>query len=269
MKVGITFDLRSMYLKFGYSEEETAEFDDEQTINAIEEQLQLMGFETERIGNVNELMEALMEGKRWDLVFNICEGLYGEGRESLVPALLDNYLIPYVFSGPVVLALSLNKHLCKMVVSNFGVNTPDGVLVRTVNDIDDIELQYPLFVKPVSEGTGKGITEKSLVHNVRELRETASYLLKRFNQNVLVEEYLPGREFTVGIVGNGESAEVVGVMEVVCKGSDSYGYKTKENYRYWHPTTGLAMLSIISVLKLLLKSGKYLVLAMGEESICV
>jgi D-alanine-D-alanine ligase len=231
MKVGITFDLRSMYLKYGYSEEETAEFDDEQTIKAIEEHLNLMGFETERIGNANELMCALMAGKRWDLVFNICEGMYGEGREALVPALLDNYLIPYVFSGPVVLGFSLNKHLCKILVASSGVKVPDGILVNNVKELDDIDLKFPLFVKPVSEGTGKGISEKSLVNSIPELKESVSFLLKKFNQNVMVEEYLPGREFTVGVVGNAEAAEVIGVMEVVCNNSDFYGYETKENYK--------------------------------------
>lgn len=231
MKVGITFDLRSDYLKCGYSNEETAEFDDEQTIAAIEDHLLSMGFEVERIGNVNELTAALVAGKRWDMVFNICEGMYGEGREALVPALLDNYLIPYVFSGPSLMALSLNKQFCKQVVASAGVKVPAGVIVKSLADADEVVLDYPLFVKPLSEGTGKGISERSLVNNFLELRSVVRDLLKDYPDGVLVEEYLPGREFTIGVVGNGDDIEVVGVMEIVCNKSDYYSYETKENYK--------------------------------------
>ncbi|NSW94210.1 MAG: D-alanine--D-alanine ligase, partial [Bacteroidales bacterium] len=111
MKIGLTFDLRSWYLDRGYSMEDTAEFDKEETVDAINSSLKKMGFETELVGNCFQLIEALASGKRWDMVFNIAEGLYGDGRESVVPAILDQYRIPYVFSGPVVLGISLNKYL--------------------------------------------------------------------------------------------------------------------------------------------------------------
>ncbi len=111
MKIGLTFDLRSWYLDRGYTMEDTAEFDKQDTIDALEGALKNMGFETEPIGNCFQLIEALAAGKRWDLVFNIAEGLYGDGRESVVPAILDQYRIPYVFSGPVVMGVSLNNTL--------------------------------------------------------------------------------------------------------------------------------------------------------------
>ena len=170
MKVGLTFDLRSWYIDRGYSMDETAEFDKQETIDALENSLKEMGHETYPVGNAFQLIEALAAGKRWDMVFNIAEGLYGDGRESVIPAILDQYKIPYVFSGPVIMGLSLNKHLAKLIVSEAGVPVSPGVLITDLNDSDKIRLTYPLFVKPVSEGTGKGITEKSLVKNSSELR---------------------------------------------------------------------------------------------------
>jgi D-alanine-D-alanine ligase len=230
MKVGISFDLRSWYLDHGYSMEETAEFDKEETIAAIEEALRKMGFETDRIGNVFELVNSLSHGQRWDLVFNISEGLYGDGRESVVPALLDQYRIPYVFSGPAIMGLSLNKHLARIAVEAAGVPVSPGMIVTDAGTIDDTGLVYPLFVKPVSEGTGKGITTRSKVSDRSELTTLAGELIENYNQPALVEEYLPGREFTVGITGSGNDARAIGGMEVICSNGLPYSVEVKENY---------------------------------------
>jgi D-alanine-D-alanine ligase len=230
MKVGLTYDLRSWYTDRGYSMDETAEFDKQETIDALEKSLKLMGYETEPVGNSFQLIEALALGKRWDLIFNISEGLYGDGRESVVPAILDQYKIPYVFSGPVIMGLSLNKHLAKLVVAASGVPVSPGKLITKLLDLDSCNLKFPLFVKPVSEGTGKGITEKSLVNSASELRKMAEWILSEFHQPALVEEYLPGREFTVGIVGYGQDAVAIGGMEVICANNLPYSVEVKENY---------------------------------------
>jgi len=239
MKVGLTFDLRSWYIDRGYSLDETAEFDKQETVDALEDSLKKMGHETEPIGNTFQLIEALAAGTRWDLVFNIAEGLFGDGRESVVPAILDQYKIPYVFSGPVIMGLSLNKHLAKLVVSAAGVPVSPGVLVMELNDINKVNLTYPLFVKPVSEGTGKGITEKSLVKNGSELRIMVEWILHEFRQPALIEEYLPGREFTVGVVGSGEEAIAIGGMEVICTDNLPYSVEVKENYQNYCKYTPL------------------------------
>jgi D-alanine-D-alanine ligase len=231
MKIGLTFDLRSWYLDRGYSMEDTAEFDKQDTVDAIGAALMKMGHETEPVGNCFQLIEALTAGRRWDLVFNIAEGLYGDGRESVVPAILDQYKIPYVFSGPVIMGISLNKHLTRLVVSAAGIPVSPGMLISDIRDVEKCNLEYPLFVKPVSEGTGKGITEKSLVHSETGLREMAGYLLSRFNQPVLAEEYLPGREFTVGVIGSGDDAVAIGGMEIECKDNLPYSVEFKENYQ--------------------------------------
>ena len=232
MKIGLTYDLRSDYLKQGYSLEETAEFDKESTIEGIEQAIQKAGHQTERIGHSMNLMKALNEGKKWDLIFNIAEGLYGEGRESLVPALLDAFKIPYVFSGPVTLGISLNKAFAKQIIRDSGINTPAFHVVSQLSDIKQVKLEYPLFAKPVSEGTGKGIDSKSVINSKAELEIVCSHLLQVFNQPVLVEEYLPGREFTVGVLGSGLKAYVPGAMEIVYRENiqEVYSYLTKENY---------------------------------------
>jgi D-alanine-D-alanine ligase len=201
MKIGLTYDLKTTYLQQGFSPEEVAEFDTEETIAGIESTLNELGYQTERIGNIIELANALISGKRWDLVFNIAEGLYGIGREAQVPALLDAFRIPYVFSDPMVLSLTLHKGMAKHVVRGNGIPTANFIMVKSEEDLKGIKLGYPLFIKPVAEGTGKGISQKSLVSNSLELELHAKELLEKFRQPVLVEEYLPGREFTVGITG--------------------------------------------------------------------
>jgi D-alanine-D-alanine ligase len=231
MKVGLTYDLRSWYTDRGYSMDETAEFDKQETVDALSDALNKMGHETEPVGNTFQLIEALAAGRRWDIVFNIAEGLYGDGRESVVPAILDQYKIPYVFSGPVIMGLSLNKHLAKLVVSAAGVPVSPGCLITDLNDIDKCRLIYPLFVKPVSEGTGKGITEKSLVNSSVELKKMVEWILTEFKQPALVEEYLPGREFTVGVVGSGNEATAIGGMEVMTINNLPYSVEVKENYQ--------------------------------------
>ena len=230
MKIGLTYDLRSWYLDRGYSMDETAEFDKQETVDALDNSLRLMGHETELIGNAFQLIEALAAGRKWDMVFNIAEGLFGDGRESVVPAILDQYRIPYVFSGPLIMGISLNKHLAKLVVASAGVPVSPGLLVTDIKDLTNLNLKYPLFVKPVSEGTGKGITDKSLVNSFAELKTMVEWILKEFEQPALVEEYLPGREFTVGVIGHGDQTVAIGGMEVITSGNLPYSVYVKENY---------------------------------------
>jgi D-alanine-D-alanine ligase len=232
MTVGITYDLRSEWLALGYSELETAEFDRDETVDAVEGALRAEGFTTERVGNFRGLISALAAGRRWDLVFNFCEGMHGLGREALVPALLDEHRIPYTFSDAAVLAVCLHKGLTKRVVRDAGVRTPDFAMVEAIADVEEVSLPYPLFAKPVAEGTGKGVTPRSRISDASELREVCQGLLQEYRQPVLVEEYLPGREFTTGIVGTGANAEAVGTMEVIMREAaepHAYTYVNKED----------------------------------------
>lgn len=234
MRVGIAYDLKSDYITEGYNEEEAAEFDSEETISGIEEALQFNGYNTERIGNVRSLMSLLHNGKKWDIVFNICEGMHGIGREAQVPAILDIFNIPYTFSDVLVNSLTLHKGLTKRVIRDLGIPTADFALVEKESDIAKIKLPFPLFAKPVAEGTGKGINPNSKITTKKQLTEVCIDRLMKFNQPVLVETFLPGREFTVGIVGTGDESEAVGLMEVCFRENEKskiYSYNSKANYQ--------------------------------------
>ena len=233
MTIGLTYDLRSDYLQEGYSEEETAEFDRESTIDEIDLALQRLGYQTDRIGHIRHLTNRLVKGDRWDMVFNICEGMYGTVREAQVPALLDAYRIPYTFSDALVLSLTLHKGMTKRVVRDCNIPTPDFAIIESEQDIKGVCLPYPLFVKPCAEGTGKGINSLSKVNDDEELHRVCSGLLKRYPSGLLVEEFLPGREFTVGVMGSGADSYPVGVMEIVYLKEETnniYSYQTKSEY---------------------------------------
>jgi D-alanine-D-alanine ligase len=234
MRIGMTYDLRDDYLAMGYGLEETAEFDRVDTIEAIETALGQLGHRPERIGHIRELARRLVAGERWDLVFNIAEGLKGMGREAQVPALLDAYDIPYTFSDPLVTALTLHKGIAKRVVRDAGVPTAPFALVEELADIRDVQLPFPVFAKPAAEGTGKGITAASRITSRSGLQRVCRDLLERFRQPVLVETYLPGREFTVGILGTGPAARVLHVMEVLLNDKAEvgvYSYLNKEHFQ--------------------------------------
>jgi D-alanine-D-alanine ligase len=231
MHIGITYDLRSEYLAAGYGEEETAEFDQAATIDGIERALCELGHTTDRIGHARNLIERLAGGDRWDLVFNICEGLRGLGREAQVPAILDVYEIPYTFSDPSVLCLSLDKALTKTVLRAAGLPTPDWHVVRRLADVDRCNLRFPLIAKPLAEGTGKGINAASKILDRQALRRVCERLLTKYEQPVLVEHFLPGREFTVGLIGTEKDAQAIGTLEIKLRNvaePDMYSYVNKE-----------------------------------------
>ena len=233
MLIGLTYDLKDDYLKAGFSKEDTAEFDSDEVIQGLEGAIGALGHQTERIGNIRHLTKRLVRGDTWDLVFNIAEGLRGFGREAQVPCLLDAYDIPYTFSDPLVLALTLHKGMTKRVIRDLGIPTPDFRVIETRGDAERADLPLPLFAKPVAEGTGKGINAASKISRREDVAPVCSGLLKRFNQPVLLETFLPGREFTVGIAGTGENAAVIGVMEVLLRQEaeqDVYSFLNKERF---------------------------------------
>ena len=233
INVGLTFDLKDDYLKLGFSNEEVAEFDAPETIDALDRAITALGFEVIRIGNIFNLVEFLNSGNRCDLVFNICEGMFGIAREAQVPCLLDAYQIPYIFSTPDVLNLTLDKGLTKLIAEQAGIQTAEFKVVSQLNELQSINIPFPLFVKPVAEGTSKGIDGFSLVKDQVQLEESVSYLLNTFHQPVLVESFLPGREFTVGITGSGDDTKALGTMEILLNESaphQIYSYSVKKDW---------------------------------------
>jgi D-alanine-D-alanine ligase len=233
MTIGLTYDLKSDYDGMNLDPEEIAELDSEETIAALERAIRSRGYTTDRIGNIRSLAARLAAGEKWDFVFNIAEGLAGPGRESEVPCLLEAWNIPCSFSDPMVLALCLHKGMTKRVIRDAGLATPDFVILETAEQARRVNLPYPLFAKPVAEGTGKGITAASKIESPEELERTAAALLARFRQSVLVETFLPGREFTAGITGTGENARVIGCMEIhygARAEGEIYSYANKADY---------------------------------------
>lgn len=227
MKIGITFDLKHVYLEAGYSPEEVAELDEPTTVDAIARALAALGHRPDPIGGLAELWARLARGERWDLVFNIAEGMFGYGREAQVPALLDAYRIPYTFSDPLTLAVTLHKAFAKRVVRDLGLPTAEFAVVESPADVQRVDLPPPLFAKPVAEGSSKGIGRRSLIRRRAELAEVCGTLLAAYGQAVLVERFLPGREFTVGIVGTGEAARAVGVLEIQVRSEGATAYSRR------------------------------------------
>lgn len=229
--IGLVYDLRDDYIAEGYTEEEVAEFDSASTINALEQTLRALGHTTERIGNGMALARQLACGKRWDLVFSIAEGLYGRSREAQVPALLEMYGVLYTFSDPLVCAMTLDKAMTKRVIQSAGLHTPRFAVVTSPDEAASVDLGFPLFAKPLAEGTGKGVDEHSRVDSPEALKKVCTRLLERFHQPVLVEEYLPGREFTTAVLGTGADARVLGTMEFTIREgapATDYSYEVKE-----------------------------------------
>ena len=215
LRIGFSYDCKEEYLAAGCSALDVMEFDSAETIAGIERGLQALGHEVTRVAPGVELARRLAAGERWDLVFSIAEGLRGRSREAQVPALCELFGQPYVFSDPLTCALTLDKALTKRVVRDCGLPTAPFAVAGSIPELHNVSVPAPLFLKPVSEGSSKGITARSLVSRREDLVEAGSELLDQFRQPLLVEAYLPGREVTVGILGTGANARVLGVMEIV------------------------------------------------------
>ncbi|HXQ29900.1 MAG TPA: hypothetical protein VN848_11620 [Gemmatimonadales bacterium] len=169
---------------------------------------------------------------RPDIVFNMAEGFDGPSREALVPAICEYFHIPYTGSDPLTLGIALHKARAKEVLAYRGVPTPPFVCVERPGDVALVNLPYPVFVKPVAEGSSKGVFTRNLCATPPELAERVRELLACYAQPVLVETYLPGPEFTVAILGNGAEARclpIVGLdFDTLPPGTPPvYGYEAK------------------------------------------
>jgi D-alanine-D-alanine ligase len=149
-----------------------------------------------------------------DIAFNIAEGFFGVSREAQIPAMLDMLQIPYTGSDPLTLATCLDKARTKEILSYYKIPTAPFFIAHDLNDIKNLKLNFPLFVKPVWEGSSKGIFSSSFVSNSKELSEQVDRIISEYSQPALIEEFLSGREFTVAILGNGEEAEVLPIVEI-------------------------------------------------------
>jgi D-alanine-D-alanine ligase len=217
MRIGLVYDLRDDYRALGFSEEAVAEFDTVETIDQLAGALEALGCEVVRVGRGQALAARLVAGDRYDLVFSIAEGVKGRSREAQVPALCELFDQPYLFSDPLTMTASLDKAVAKRLVRDAGVPTPSFAVAERSAEQVAAWSEFPAFVKPLAEGTGKGCEAASVVHTKPELESAVARVIGRYGQPALVERYLPGREFTVGIVGNGREARVLGVCEILLK----------------------------------------------------
>lgn len=178
------------------------EFDDEDVIKTITRTLENLGHKVICVEADINAYEALKKNKgKIDLVFNIAEGLGGDARESQIPLFCEMLGIPYTHSPPTTHALKLNKHLTKLILRSVGVKGPLSQVVLSTKDLTSINLKFPLIVKPNKEGSSKGIFNDSVVTDNKSLKKAVNRLLTGFGGEVLIEEYIDGRELTVGLLG--------------------------------------------------------------------
>ncbi len=207
-----------------------AEWDDPSTIDAVEQALGLFG-SVIRL-EADPLFPQKLALARPQLLFNMAEGLHGPNRESHVPAICEYLNVPYTASDPLTLSLTLHKARAKEILACRGVPTARFTLVSELRELARVRLRYPLFVKPVAEGSGKGVFANNICHTRAELRERVAFLLATYHQPVLVEAYLPGPEFTVAILGNGPDAYCLPLVALDFRALPAgaapvYGYEAK------------------------------------------
>jgi len=243
LKVALTYNLKRKIDDAGLPDDYYSEFDSKETIEAIASGLRSGGNEVFLVEADKGLLNWFQSNKV-DIVFNIAEGMNGESRESQVPAILDFLGIPYSGSGVLALGISLNKALTKKLFGQSGIPTPKCRLIRGPADISDAGLKYPLIVKPNREGSGKGITITSVVRNKAELEREVSKTSRTYRQEILVEEFIDGRELTVGILGNYPPATMP-ILEIDfsnCRASCEFFYtwKVKEFEKEVEDSKGLS-----------------------------
>jgi len=185
----------------GMAADQWDDLDSEKTANALVEAIRAGGYICEFLEGDLTLYDTLRVFKP-DICFNICEGHFGDARESHIPSLLEMMRIPYTGSKVLTLALALDKPMTKRVIAFHNLPTPDFQTFERIDELLSPELKFPLFVKPSREGTGMGVSRKSIVYNEVEMRDQIAAIIEKYKQPVLVKRYIEGREVTVGFVGN-------------------------------------------------------------------
>ena len=210
MKIAITYNALPEK-NSRYKSDTFVEFDDASTVEAIRKAIEARGHVVTLIEADENAFQELRASKP-DFVFNIAEGIRGESRESQVPAMLELLGIPYSGSGVAALAITLDKRRSKEVLGYWGIPTPRFCLLDSEEQSLD-GLRFPLFVKPNAEGSSKGIMKDAFAENEKDAKKIVRRILENYGQPALVEEYLPGREFTVSILGN-DPPRVLPLLEV-------------------------------------------------------
>lgn len=211
-------------------QDEDAEYDTPETIDAITAAIEAEGHRVVKLEATAALL-GILPSAGIDVAFNIAEGQKGRGRESWVPAVLDLLGVPYTGSDATTMAITLDKGLAKRVVRSAGVATPEFLVIDRVGAPLPAALKYPVIVKPVAEGSSKGVTQNSVARDAAELRAVVDAVVGRYGQGAMVEGFLTGREFTVGVLGDGE---VLAPMEIAFAASAAelpvYSFEHKQAF---------------------------------------
>jgi len=214
VRIGLAYNVKPAEVPPGLPEDAFEEYDSEATVAHLCEALAALGHEVVRLGAGPGIVDALRTSQP-DIVFNIAEGEGGRCREAHVPALLELFGIPYVGSDPLTLCVTLDKPVAKRLVAQAGFPTPPFRTFRRLEEAEgELGLVFPVIVKPACEGSSKGVRLASRAVTPDEARVMIRFVTERYRQEALVEEFVPGPEVTVGVLGNGD-ARVVGIMEIV------------------------------------------------------
>ena len=201
LTVGLTFDIRARLIPKGAPHDLFAEHDSEETVGLIEEAVISSGRKALRIGPAKELSRQL-DRTGCDIIFNIAEGRSGRNRESEVPVLLDIAGMPYVGSDALTLSAALDKVIAKKVFKYHGIPTPEYAVFDGASGSAGPHPDFPVIVKPRFEGSAKGIDTGSVVRDEKALKTAVKKVTGHYGQDALVEEFIDGWEFTVGMIGN-------------------------------------------------------------------
>lgn len=237
LQVGLTYNLKKAN-KTNEIEpkaiDDEAEYDEITTVLAIKEALENERCQVTLLEADQDLPVKLSQ-KKYDIIFNIAEGIYGRGREAQVPALLNFYKIPFTGSDETTLCIALDKALTKRLLSTYRIKTPKYQIVEKNQPQIDVKVHFPAIVKPNAEGSSKGISDVAIVTNKEELLDLVKKNISLYKEDMLVEEYIDGREFTVGVLGNDSDVRVFPPMEIVYLNQENdfkiYSYNVKLNYK--------------------------------------
>ncbi|MCX7926624.1 MAG: ATP-grasp domain-containing protein [Candidatus Omnitrophica bacterium] len=230
MKIALTYNLKVK--DASKPADYASEYDSEETINAIIDALRKNGHQVEPVEVSSNEVFGILSRHKVDMVFNIAEGKHGRFRESEIPAILDYLNIPYTGSNTIALAIALNKALTKKILKAEGIPTPAFQLFSTGKEQLNTDLRFPLIVKPNFEGSAKGITRASVVYKTEDLYKRVREIIETYQQEALVEEFIEGKELTVGVLENGK-LEALPILEIdfstaAASGEFFYSWRMKE-----------------------------------------
>lgn len=208
MRIALVLNTRKTETEF------EVEYDPPHTIELIKHGIETTGHEYFFVEADENFAENIKLAKP-DLVFNRAEGLRGDSRESHVPAILEMLKIPYVGSNVLTTAICLNKAWTKKVLMYHGISTPKFYVCKNVNDAKEITAGFPYLLKPNEEGSSIGINEDNLVYSKEQLNTKIGKMINEYNQPILVEQFIEGREFSTGLLGRAEQdPEVLAILEI-------------------------------------------------------